>query len=85
MFCFGCGAAAASFLRDVYSKIVIFQKKNVHLRCLQTAFSQSQCHKYLYLTHLNKYFKCSLCYDTSIIQIDLVDAETQNRGKFLTD
>lgn len=30
------------------------------------------------LTQLNQYFKCSLCYDSLIIQIDLVVAETDS-------
>ena len=60
----------ASFLWDIRSKIVILfrQKYNssfmlcANLLCADTV-------TYI-LTHLNKYLKCALDYDTLIIQID---------------
>ena len=65
------GAAAASiissqiFIQDSFIDYIIFSDPVIWI---------------LKLTHLNKYFKCSLYYDTSIIQVDLVVAAivTQN-------
>ena len=71
------GAATASFLRDIHSKaVIVFQLKQNHLFMLCANFTQTKWSMYLYW-HIWTYrsSKCSLYYDTLIIQIDLVVAE----------
>ena len=68
---------AASFLSEIHAKIVIFKKRLSFMLCAKLIYSDPVTY-ILVLTHLIKYFKCSLYYDTLIIQIDLVVAETHS-------
>ena len=76
---FRCSASVGSrsLPRDIHSKaVIVFQLKQNHLFMLCANFTHSDPVTYaLIMTHLNISFKCSLYYDTLIIQIHLVVAE----------